>query len=379
MVVIVGAGIAGCATAYFLSTTNTGPITIIDQVGPAAGSSGRAGAFLTNCPPLGQKSKTDKRQALFDASFRLHQKLAKDLNLESYCQVQNYQYIQTAIKSSDKDDHSYKSLSDSYGETLKGEAALVDPAELTNALLEKSLARGCIFKQASVTGLETDASKRCITAILLEDKKLSIQEDEPVVIALGPWSCMIEDWLGYPMPIEGVVSTSLIYKDSIPVSDLGTALFFDEDSNGCSLEIFGRQDRSLYVSGCGESEVIGTEVLRSSDRPTPDYCPPSMARAAAAQSSLKNMGWVAGDPDVFQACIRPMSPDGSPIVGKVFDNGYVATGGGPWGITWGPIMGQCLASIINQDDDAPIRLGQLRPDRFDNLVYQTLLKSRTQK
>ena len=38
-VAIVGAGIAGCATAYFLSlsTVNTGPITILDQVEPAAG------------------------------------------------------------------------------------------------------------------------------------------------------------------------------------------------------------------------------------------------------------------------------------------------------------------------------------------------------
>ena len=49
MVVIIGAGIVGAATAYYLSNNACGAgtsITIIDAVGPAAGSSGRAGAFI---------------------------------------------------------------------------------------------------------------------------------------------------------------------------------------------------------------------------------------------------------------------------------------------------------------------------------------------
>ena len=48
MVVIIGAGIVGAATAYYLSNSNCGAgtsITILDAVGPAAGSSGRAGAL----------------------------------------------------------------------------------------------------------------------------------------------------------------------------------------------------------------------------------------------------------------------------------------------------------------------------------------------
>lgn len=48
MVVIIGAGIVGAATAYYLSNNDCGAgtsITILDAVGPAAGSSGRAGAL----------------------------------------------------------------------------------------------------------------------------------------------------------------------------------------------------------------------------------------------------------------------------------------------------------------------------------------------
>lgn len=70
-------------------------------------------------------------------------------------------------------------------------------------------------------------------------QRFVVEKDEPVVIALGAWSCRIEDWLGIPMPIEGIVSTSLVlvYQDGIPASDIGTAFFFDDDSNGCHLEV----------------------------------------------------------------------------------------------------------------------------------------------
>jgi glycine/D-amino acid oxidase-like deaminating enzyme len=122
--------------------------------------------------------------------------------------------------------------------------------------------------------------------------------------------------------------------------------------------------------------VIGTEALRSDERPSPQDCPPDMARAAAAQRSLKEVGYGRSQADVAQACVRPMSPDGVPIVGKLFGNVYIATGGGPWGITWGPLMGKSLASLINDDDDPPIRLGPLKPERFDTLIYQQLLKFR---
>jgi glycine/D-amino acid oxidase-like deaminating enzyme len=87
MVVIIGAGIAGAATAYYLSTSPQCPsITILDAAeGPARGSSGGAGAFVTNRPR--SRSGDLKRQALFEQSFELHQQLAKDLQLKSFCPV----------------------------------------------------------------------------------------------------------------------------------------------------------------------------------------------------------------------------------------------------------------------------------------------------
>eukprot|EP00536_Pseudo-nitzschia_multiseries_P002611 jgi/Psemu1/235881/estExt_Genewise1.C_350045 len=371
MVVIIGAGITGAATAYYLSSA------AVD---------------------------------LFKKSFELHLQLAKDLELRSFCPVQNYRTIETNDEMNPRNTDTntntnaqqtwLKNLGNEQGNIqLSADAALVDPAELTGAMLEKALSHNnCSFQKGCVAGLEVDSSGCYVRAIQIEGtcddepRSIAVEEDEAVVIALGPWSCRIEDWLGIPMPIEGVLSTSLVYRDGIPSSDVGTAFFFDEESNGCHLEVFGRKDQSLYVSGCGESEVLGTRLLRSEERPSPAAeCPPNAARAAAAQTSLRIAGYDrysvdhgarsrshsrSQQPDTIQACIRPVSPDGVPVVGKLLDNVYVATGGGPWGITWGPLMGQTLASLIIDDGDPPIRLGPLSPKRFDTLVYKTLLKSR---
>lgn len=397
MVVIIGAGIVGAATAYYLSNNACGAgtsITVIDAVGPAAGSSGRAGAFIRGR----NNNSKEQRQTLFETSFELHEQLAKELQLESFIRVKNYHKIRSSgltqqvprTKSIDDNEQWLKDLIENGEyEPITGDAALVDPAELTRSMLDKALSSkniNCSFRQSNVTSLETDPSGRYVTAIYLEsnNEKIEIKDGEPVVIALGPWSCRIEDWFAIPMPIEGVVSTSLVYEDGIPASGVGTALFFDEDSKGCHLEVFGRQDKSLYVSGCGESEVISTRVLRSNERPSPSYCPPNIARATAAQASLKEFGGFSSSssssqPDVIQACIRPTSPDGVPVLGKILDNVYVGTGGGPWGITWGPLMGKSLAFLINDDseNDPPIRLSTMRPQRYDTLVYRTLLKSRS--
>ncbi len=397
MVVIVGTGIVGAATAYYLSCASGGkiPITLLDAEGPASASSGKAGAFLTNCPPSFRRGigddgyVSDKRKLLFEKSFELHQELANELNLESFCKVENYQTIEAKESESTDNDSIHNPQSvlsylarDGRGTLLPGEAALVDPAELVASMMDKVLSQpNASFRQASIVGLEVDDSKSFVTGIQIDkdDSALFVDEDEPVVIALGPWTARIEDWLGIPMPIEGVLSTSLIYRDGIPTEDVGTALFFDEDSNGCHLEVFGRQDKSLYVSGCGESQVIGTQLLRSEDRPSPKVpCIADVVRAQAAQKSLQKAGYTKPSPDVIQACIRPMSPDGVPLVGKLLDNVYVGTGGGPWGITWGPLMGQSLACLIQEnDEDPPIRLGPLSPKRFDTFVYKSLLKSRT--
>jgi glycine/D-amino acid oxidase-like deaminating enzyme len=429
MVVIIGGGIAGVSTAYYLSSlVATGsssiplPITLVDAAVVGASTtcaSGKAGAFVTSSWGMERGSggtNNQKQKALFRESFALHEALADELELKSFQTV-------SAFRVADQDDNDTMS-------PLAGPSAMVDPAELTTKLFQKTLQQegtDVTFQQGFVEGLETENNSEDgrprVTSIRFQDgatvASLDVGSDEEVVIALGPWSSRIEDWLDVPLPLDGVVSTSLIWNDIMEddssFSDKNKkALFCSEDDQGCHLEIFprtstndkhptkSRSSSSIYVSGCGGSEVWSPAVFRSPEEspdPTRD-CLPNRSRATAAQTSLQSLAdrllvppeVTTRSPDVIQACIRPTTPDGMPIMGKLpgYQNVYVCSGGGPWGITWGPLLGSCLAKCIlydravkekeedweEEDLDLPIRISPLRPSRFDTLLYRSLRQQR---
>ncbi len=63
--------------------------------------------------------------------------------------------------------------------------------------------------------------------------------------------------------------------------------------------------------------------------------------------------------------LRPMTPDGLPVMGRTprAENVFVATGHGMLGLTQGPITGKLMAQWI-LDGKTEIDLSELRPDRF---------------
>jgi glycine/D-amino acid oxidase-like deaminating enzyme len=255
---------------------------------------------------------------------------------------------------------------------VSGQHAQVDPAELTNAFLDAAKERGAKLGIGSVEGLNTEDG-RVISVCLESGINVPVKDD--LVVAMGPWSCRVEDWLDIPVPVDGVLSTSLVW-DNLEHDLEAAALFCEDDSNGCNLEVIPRLNKSLFLSGCGESQTMSPATLRGPHRPKPGEELPSQSRAMAAQKSIRTLNFVANlPPDDIRACIRPAAPDGMPIVGKVLENVYVATGGGPWGITWGPLMGLMVASMI-QGDDLPMRAATVNPGRFDTMIYRTLLEQR---
>ena len=63
--------------------------------------------------------------------------------------------------------------------------------------------------------------------------------------------------------------------------------------------------------------------------------------------------------------LRPMTPDGLPIIGRVpqIDNVWIATGHGMLGVTQGPITGKLVAEWISEGKTS-LDLSPLRPERF---------------
>ena len=382
MVVIVGSGISGTSTAYYLTKLSRGsvPVTLIDAVeNPgSSGCSRGAGAFLSES--WGDGTRTEP---LHRRSFQLHADLARELDIESYRELSVFSVnLDEDDQSDDSAPHAPPWLQSLSHAPLPGRAAQVDPSELVKALFDYSIDNGATSCNGSVIGVTVGDGT--ITSIQM-DTGDTLTVDDDIVFTTGAWASQLEDWLGVPTPIEGIWSTSLIWNEGSigqKITNSPAALFCEEDVNGCHLEILPRRDGSLYVSGCGGSKVLSPATMRSdTDCPKPgETNKPDSSRVNAARKSISNTDILLRSDcpsDTEQACIRPVSPDSSPIVGGIpgVKNAFIATGGGPWGITWGPVIGQSIARLI-LDRDPVVNLRNFSPRRFDTPVYKSLLRQR---
>jgi glycine/D-amino acid oxidase-like deaminating enzyme len=67
-----------------------------------------------------------------------------------------------------------------------------------------------------------------------------------------------------------------------------------------------------------------------------------------------------------QACYRPVTDDGLPLIGRVpgVAGAYVATGHGPWGILNAPATGLALAELITNGATSSVDLRPFDPARL---------------
>ena len=130
--------------------------------------------------------------------------------------------------------------------------------------------------------------------------------------------------------------------DGQPVSP--HALFVEyeaEDGAVHAPEVFPRPDGTTYICGL------------SSEAPLP-LDPADVATDADAQAKLKAMirGFAPAlaDAEVVaaQACYRPVTRDGLPLIGAVpgVAGAYVATGHSVWGMLNAPATGEAMAELI---------------------------------
>ena len=244
-VVILGAGIHGCSTAFYLSKTyNILPI-IIERSTVGAAASGKSGGFLARSWGNGVTRQ------LHELSFDLHESLAAELDVKSYRKVQTL-----SVDGNKKGTNNASWLDrKATSKVMDSNTAQVTPMELTQKLLDSALAKGATYMKATVTGIEIVEQK--VVGVKLEDGTIVGCSD--VVVCLGPWSGVFcEDMFDMIFPMDGVKSTSIVYQNIEEINAEPFALFCAEDNNGCHLEVYPRSTGELYLCGLGGSGCYKT-------------------------------------------------------------------------------------------------------------------------
>ena len=355
-IVICGGGAIGAATAYFASRRGA-HVTVIERHAVAGAASGKSGGFLALDWCGG--SALDE---LARRSFRLHAELSAELG----------------------DPWGYRRLTTYAGYAVEGDAgrgapgrpwlaqrvaitsrlgtpdttALVEPPVFTTGLMRAAEAHGAVLRHATVIDVVRDGSGAARGVALAEGE---IVEGDAVVIAMGPWSFLAARWLPLPA-VFGYKGHSLVFETggSIPAE----ALFLEyREASGEILtpELFPRADGTTWV--CAISTLGPVPV-------DPADVAPDAGAHARLEALCRNISpaLAAAPIKAQQACFRPVTADGLPLIGAVpgIAGAYVATGHSVWGMLNAPATGEAMSELIldgaaGRVDLAPFAPGRLPP------------------
>ena len=364
-VVIVGAGAMGCAVAYFLGLDGVGS-TIVERDEVAAHASGYSAGGLN---PLEGAGIPDPLGPLAITSFRMHKEIWPDLTARSGIDFgpRVVSSVRVAFDEADvpemeasfdvfdsaDDAFSARWLSAAQLRDLEprishdalcaletsGNAAL-DSYRYTQALARSADTLGAEFRSDTVTGIEAHGGK--VTSVLTGNGKIPCGA---VVFAAGPWSGEVGRWLGVTVPVEPYKGEMLRMRPRwVPT---------DRDIQGAGVSLYRRERDQVWIGATEEKKGF-------------DANPSPAAKSALMSGALKLMPAMRdADLVLHTACLRPLTPDWLPIVGRApgWDNAYLATGAGKKGILLSTGIGRAVADmVVHGRTDIPV--DGFEPSRF---------------
>ncbi|KAK1924891.1 putative cytoplasm protein [Papiliotrema laurentii] len=368
-IVVIGGGIAGVSTAYFLarSTARQGAkITLVEGVKIAAGASGYSGGFLAKD---WHGSATADLSAM---SYDLHAKLAEEFG---GADKWGYRVVDTLSVDFDATKKSKRAsplkwlpeglIQSSRSLGTPKTTAQVHPRLLTSFLSEQFLASentDLVIGHATLASTENGAVSSVTVSTQSGEKTFPA---DAVVIAAGPWTGdlavkLLGPRVGGRLGVTGHRAHSIVLKTRQELSAhcLFTSMTL-EDGSAAQPEVYTRPDGTTYICGSGDDEPLPpTAADVKSD---PKKIANLKVQAEALSPVFTSQAGVSLEAE--QACYLPIADRGRPLIGKVkgVEGVYIGSGMSCWGVTQGPGTGLCLAELILEGKVKSADISKLAP------------------
>lgn len=252
--------------------------------------------------------------------------------------------------------------------------AQLDPARLCQFLLDECVGQGVqLHHPARAVAVMTDTRNE-LSSVRVEDTTRSTETDVPctrVVIAAGAWSPSVFATL-FPrstttLPITSLAGHSLVLRSprcqaAAQTETDGCHAVYTTSRPGYSPEMYSRVGGEIWLGGLNSS-TLPLPALATERQVRQEAIAELKQTAAALLGTGAAHGQVCGDDlEIVRAslCYRPVTPDGAPIVARVADEElgggmrtragaeggvFVAAGHGPWGISHSLGTGLVLAEM----------------------------------
>lgn len=412
-VVVVGGGVAGLCTAYYLSKSGVS-VTVVESNRVGSGASAGNGGWL--CPAqagplpepgltlMGMRALLNRDSALYFKPSKLGELSPWLLRFWSYCNPRAYRYGLAAmarlgsrvfelVDSMAADGVEFelhrqgmlvvgrdegqirKELEKlqpmrEYGYELPDDVLLDEELRAAEPAVSEEIRAGFVVPQhwhvrpesfnrgvaaaARAAGVEIVEGAEVVDFVAEGSRLTGLRSaagDHPadeVVVAAGSWAPGLLGQLGIDLPVQAgkgysfMVTPSVVPRHAILLADVHV---------GCTP--FGDQMR---IGGTMEFSGVNLRL----DHHRID------ATISGAKASFRD--WLEPEVESEWAGMRPIAPDGLPVVGRAapFENLYVATGYSMQGMTLGPPAGAALAEYITTGR-CPEVLEPFGLDRFPRL------------
>jgi len=353
-VIIIGAGIIGCSTAYFLSKRGV-DVIVLDKDSIGSQASSAAAGLLAPIRPLA--TENSYRHLLLESIKRLPcviPELEEIANIDVEYQLTGtlrilpcdkveltkdwvVSYKQAGfhvemLSSSEAHEREPQLFAEACVAVAIAEEGQVNPIKLTQAYACAAKALGAQFyEQCEVAGLQQPSNQGKVTAIRTTQGEVFLCDH--LVIAAGAWSAQCGQWLNWTLPVYPLRGQIIALQQPVkPIKHI----IFDEGIYDEDIYIAPKPNNGLIIGATKadvgfDTSVTAGEILHLLDVGT-------RLVPALKQCEITRM-W---------AGLRPKMPDSRPVLGIVpgWENVSVASGHGGFGIMLSTITGETLAEQI---------------------------------
>lgn len=361
-VVIVGAGILGCATAFHLARKTGMRIIVVEKGSIASGMTKRSGALVHTYQP----SETESRLALASLhDFENWKALTGGpcgftktgcliVGGEPHAAILREQAGKNRILTPQdvKDLEPNANVDNISLAVYDAQAGYSDPVQATQTLATRAREYGVTFK----TGTMLKSIRTSVGRITSVETTTGDIETLAVVLTTGAWTDRLLKSLGIQIGIQNTRAQVVFFDRPAELKQGHTAIVDLTTGAHFRPHTFGLTMGSLNVSAVEEKNPDSFDESVSMS-----YVADVQKRIAVRLPAMDQARYIRGHAGVFDATL-----DGRPIISRVPDmeSLFVAAGFHNQGYALAPAVGACLAEMVADGEASTVDVSALSLDRL---------------